>query len=120
MMDECGIFRDAKGLERAAAKIDELRERYSRVVIDDKGMQFNTDLLEAIELGNLLETANVVVACALNRTESRGGHSREDFPDRDDHNWLKHTFAWKNESGKPGIDYRPVAITKYQPKKRVY
>ena len=101
------------------------RARYSRVVIDDKGMQFNTDLLEAIELGNLLETANVVVACALNRTESRGGHSREDFPDRDDHNWLKHTFASKqsrdeNGAGQPTIDYRPVAITKYQPKKRVY
>lgn len=124
MMDDVGIFRDATGLQRAAAKIDELRERYSRVVIDDKGMQFNTDLLEAIELGNLLETANVVVACALNRTESRGGHSREDFPDRDDKNWMKHTFAWKNaddrSSSKPGIDYRPVAITKYQPKKRVY
>jgi len=120
MMVECGIFRDATGLQRALSKIGELRERFSRVVIDDKGMQFNTDLLEAIELGNLLDTANLVVECALNRNESRGGHSREDFPERDDQNWMKHTFAWKADNGKARLDYRPVVVTKYQPKKRVY
>ncbi len=120
MMDECGIFRDAKGLTTALNKITELRERYKNIVIDDKGMQFNTDLLEAIELGNLLDTANVVVTCALNRTESRGGHSREDYPDRDDKNWLKHTFAWKADGNAPRLDYKSVSITKYQPKKRVY
>ncbi len=120
MMDDCGIFRDAKGLQSALDRIGELREKYKTVVIDDKGSQFNTDLLEAIELGNLLDTAHVTLECALNRTESRGGHSREDFPDRDDHNWLKHTFAYKSGEGKPKLEYRPVAITKYQPKKRVY
>jgi succinate dehydrogenase / fumarate reductase flavoprotein subunit len=120
MMDDCGIFRDAKGLQSALDRIGELREKYKTVVIDDKGSQFNTDLLEAIELGNLLDTAHVTLECALNRTESRGGHSREDFPDRNDHNWLKHTFAYKDGEGKPKLEYRPVAITKYQPKKRVY
>jgi succinate dehydrogenase / fumarate reductase, flavoprotein subunit len=120
MMDDCGIFRNAKGLESALTRIGELREKYKTVVIDDKGMQFNTDLLEAIELGNLLETASIVVACALNREETRGGHAREDFPERDDINWMKHTFAFKNGEGKPRLDYRPVAVTKYQPKKRVY
>jgi succinate dehydrogenase / fumarate reductase, flavoprotein subunit len=120
MMDDCGIFRDAKGLESALAKIGELREKYKTIVIDDKGTQFNTDLLEAIELGNLLDTAGVVVTCALNRQETRGGHAREDFPERDDQNWMKHTFAFKNGEGKPRLDYRPVAVTKYQPKKRVY
>ena len=120
MMDDCGIFRDAKGLQSALDRIGELREKYKTVVIDDKGNQFNTDLLEAIELGNLLDTAHVTLVCALNRTESRGGHSREDFPERDDHNWLKHTFASKQDDGNPKLEYRPVVITKYQPKKRVY
>ncbi|SRR5579883_2648665 len=120
MMDECGIFRDAKGLQKAANRIEKLRQQYKNVVIDDKGLQFNTDLLEAIELGNLLDTAKVVVACALNRNESRGGHSREDFPERDDQNWMKHTFAWNNGEAAPKIDYRPVSVTKYKPKKRVY
>ena len=120
MMDECGIFRDEKGLTTALNKITDLRKRFENIVIDDKGLQFNTDLLEAIELGNLLDTANIVVTCALNRTESRGGHSREDYPERDDKNWLKHTFAWKNGGDAPTIGYKSVSITKYQPKKRVY
>src|SRR5581483_5906120 len=120
MMDDCGIFRDAKGLQGALTKIEALREKYKSVTIDDKGMQFNTDLLEAIELGNLLDTAELVVTCALNRTESRGGHAREDFPERDDQNWMKHTFAYQNGTSRPRIEYRPVSVTKYKPKKRVY
>jgi succinate dehydrogenase / fumarate reductase flavoprotein subunit len=120
MMDDCGIFRTGVGLTRALNKIYELKERFKSVVIDDKGSQFNTDLLEAIELGNLLDTAEVVVVGALNRTESRGAHSREDFPDRNDVEWLKHTFAFKGNDGKPRIDYKGVNITRYQPKKRVY
>jgi succinate dehydrogenase / fumarate reductase, flavoprotein subunit len=120
MMDDCGIFRDEKGLTSAIARMDALRERYSRVMIDDKGMQFNTDLLEAIELGNLLENANVVLQCALDRKESRGAHSREDYPDRDDANWMKHSFAYKSDGKNPKIKYRPVSVTKYKPKARVY
>ncbi len=120
MMAECGIFRNAQGLEKAHKKLDELREQYKSITIDDKGNQFNTDLLEAIELGNLLDTANIVVNCALNRQETRGGHAREDFPERDDKNWMKHTFAYKNGADTPRLEYRAVAVTKYQPKKRVY
>lgn len=120
MMDDCGIFRTGAGLQRVVDKIAALDERANRVVIDDKGMQFNTDLLEAIELRNLVDTANIVARCALNRTESRGAHSREDFPDRDDKQWLKHTFAYTTGGLAPRLDYKPVTITKYQPKKRVY
>jgi succinate dehydrogenase / fumarate reductase flavoprotein subunit len=120
MMDNCGIFRTGAGLQRAVDTIAGLHERASRVVIDDKGSQFNTDLLEAIELRNLVDTANLVARCALNRQESRGAHSREDFPDRDDHQWLKHTFAFSAGGLAPRIGYKPVTVTKYQPKKRVY
>jgi succinate dehydrogenase / fumarate reductase, flavoprotein subunit len=120
MMKEVGIFRNAEGLERARNEVSELRERYKNVVIDDKGVQFNTDLLEAIELGNLLDTASIVIECAINRTESRGAHSREDFPDRDDKNWMKHTFAFQNGGVAPRLAYKDVVVTKYQPKKRVY
>jgi succinate dehydrogenase / fumarate reductase flavoprotein subunit len=119
MMEDVGIFRNEAGLKRTLAKIDELQERYKHIKIDDKGDQFNTDVLEAIELGNLLETARIVTTCAENRKESRGGHAREDFEDRDDVNFLKHTMAYK-DGGKVRIDYKPVVITKYQPKKRVY
>jgi succinate dehydrogenase / fumarate reductase flavoprotein subunit len=93
--------------------------RFQNVAIDDKGEQFNTDVLEAIELGNLLETAYIVTACAENRKESRGGHAREDFPDRDDVNFLQHTMAY-HDGDKVRIDYKPVTITKYKPKARVY
>jgi succinate dehydrogenase/fumarate reductase flavoprotein subunit len=79
---------------------------------------FNTELLNAWELGNMLEVAEVVAQCAVNRQESRGGHSREDFPKRDDQNWLRHTLAWQR-NGKVEIGYKPVVITKYAPKERV-
>jgi len=103
----------------ALEKVRELRERFKEVRVTDTGRIFNTELLNTWELGNMLEVAEVVTVCALNRTESRGGHSREDFPDRDDVNWLKHTLAWKKDGGIV-IDYKPVVITKYQPKARVY
>ena len=82
-------------------------------------MRFNTDVLEAWELGCQLDIAEVTAVSALNRKESRGGHAREDFPKRDDQEWLKHTLIHK-EDGKFCIDYKPVVITKYQPKERVY
>jgi succinate dehydrogenase / fumarate reductase flavoprotein subunit len=120
MMDHCGIFRNGEGLQKAKAKIQELKERSRRAVIDDKGSQFNTDVLEAIELENLVDTAEVVVECALNRTESRGAHSREDFPDRNDTEWLKHTMAYQGANGRPEIGYKDVVLGKYKPKARVY
>jgi succinate dehydrogenase / fumarate reductase flavoprotein subunit len=119
MFDEVGIYRSEKGMKIAIEKVRELRERYKEVKVTDTGKIFNTEMLNAWELGCMLEIAEVVAECALNRQESRGGHSREDFPNRDDANWLKHTLAWMKD-GKTVIDYKPVTITKYQPKARVY
>jgi len=119
MFDLVGIYRNEQGMREALEKIKELKERYQQVKVTDTGKIFNTELLNAWELGNMLEVSEVVAACALNRKESRGGHSREDFPARDDKNWLKHTLACR-VNGKVDISYKPVAITKYQPKERVY
>ncbi|MFZ5879600.1 MAG: FAD-dependent oxidoreductase [Chloroflexota bacterium] len=119
MFDDVGIYRSEKGMQEAIQKVRALKERYQQVKVTDTGRIFNTELLNAWELGNMLEIAEVVAECALNRQESRGGHSREDFPKRDDQNWLKHTLAWK-KGGQVQIGYKPVVITKYQPKERVY
>ncbi len=119
MFEDVGIYRSEKGMQAALEKVRELKERFKHVRVTDTGRIFNTELLNAWELGNMLDIAEVVTECALNRTESRGGHSREDYPDRDDQNWLKHTLAWKKD-GRTVIGYKPVAITKYQPKARVY
>src|SRR5574341_1267720 len=118
MSEDVGIYRTAKGMQSAIEKIRELQERYKHIRIADTGKIFNTELLNAWELGSMLEVSEVVAECALSRTESRGGHSREDFPDRDDKNWLKHTLACRT-NGKIQISYKPVVITKYQPKERV-
>jgi succinate dehydrogenase / fumarate reductase, flavoprotein subunit len=120
MMDGVGIFRDGPGMEKALAKVQELQERFRGVVVDDKGKRFNTDLLEAWELGNLLDLAEVTALCALNRTESRGAHMREDYAERDDAEWLKHTLAYRTDDGSLDLRYKPVTITKFQPKERVY
>jgi succinate dehydrogenase / fumarate reductase flavoprotein subunit len=119
MFDDVGIYRSEKGMKSAIEKIAEWKARFKQVRVTDTGRIFNTEMLNAWELGNMLEIADVIAECALNRTESRGGHSREDFPNRDDVNWLKHTLAWK-KNDKVEIGYKPVVITKYQPKERVY
>jgi succinate dehydrogenase / fumarate reductase, flavoprotein subunit len=120
MMDHVGVFREEKGMQQAIAIIKELKESFQKdLSIDDRGSRFNTDLLEAWELGCQLDIAEVTAVSALARTESRGGHSREDFPKRDDVNWLKHSMACK-QNGAIVLDYKPVVITKYQPKERVY
>jgi succinate dehydrogenase / fumarate reductase flavoprotein subunit len=119
MFEDVGIYRNGTIMESALDKILELKERFKHVHVTDTGKIFNTELLNAWELGNMLDVAELVTVCALNRTESRGGHSREDYPERDDQHWLKHTLAWK-ENGKVRVDYKPVVITKYQPKARVY
>jgi succinate dehydrogenase / fumarate reductase flavoprotein subunit len=97
-----------------------LRERYERVVVEDKGSVFNNDLTQALELGFMLELAQCMVAAGLARKESRGAHARPyDFPNRDDENYLKHTLVtW--EDGEPRVDWRPVTITKWQPQERKY
>ena len=119
MFADVGIYRNEKDMQSALEKVRELKSRFKDVRVTDTGKIFNTELLNAWELGNLLDIAEVVAVSALNRKESRGGHSREDFPDRDDINWLRHTLV-TNRNGKLEINYKPVVITKHQPKARVY
>jgi succinate dehydrogenase / fumarate reductase, flavoprotein subunit len=118
------VFRTEQTIKTAVEKIGELRERYLNVSVQDKGKRFNTDLLEAIELGNLLDLAEVMAVSALARKESRGGHYREDFPTRDDVNFMRHTMAYRevDAGGKQSIrlDYKPVVQTRYQPMERKY
>ena len=98
-----------------------LRERSRHLVVQDKGCQYNTDLGEALELGFLLDCAEATVRSAQARTESRGAHAREDYPDRDDVNWLKHTFAFRwSDGAPPRLAYRPATITRFEPKPRTY
>ncbi len=119
MFADVGIYRNEKDMASALEKVRELQSRFKHVKVSDTGKVFNTELLNTWELGNLLEIAEVVAASALNRKESRGGHSREDYPERDDANWLKHTLIAK-KNGKLEVSYKPVVITKHQPKARVY
>lgn len=119
MFEDVGIYRSEKGMTEALNKVRELKERFKDVGVTDTGKIFNTELLNAWELGNLLDIAEVVAMSALNRKESRGGHSREDYPERDDQNWLKHTLIAKKNNNLE-ISYKPVVITKHQPKARVY
>ncbi len=119
MMDDVGVYRTAEGLKDAVTKVQALQERYRDVKVADKGSVFNTDLLETRELGYLLDCAEAVAVSAEARQESRGAHAREDFPERDDATWLKHTLAYRTEAG-PELRYKPVTITTFQPKPRVY
>ena len=120
MMDSVGMFRTGEGMQSALETVRELRERYKHIPLHDQGKVFNTELINLWELGNLLEIAEVVTVCALARTESRGAHARDDYPKRDDANWLKHTLSWVKPNGEIELGYKPVVITKFQPKERVY
>jgi succinate dehydrogenase / fumarate reductase flavoprotein subunit len=119
MSRDVSVFRNKNGLSKALDDIGDLKKQYEQVKIDNKGERYNTDLIEALELESLLGLAEVMVASALAREESRGGHFREDYSERDDENWLKHTMAQKGEKG-PVLSYKPVTITRFQPKPRVY
>ncbi|MFI9331680.1 succinate dehydrogenase flavoprotein subunit [Kitasatospora sp. NPDC052868] len=118
------VYRTGATLKQAVEDIAGLRERYKNVSIQDKGFRYNTDLLEAVELGNLLDLAEVLAVSALAREESRGGHYREDFPTRDDVKFMQHTMAYQEvaEDGTTSIrlDYKPVVTTRYQPMERKY
>jgi succinate dehydrogenase / fumarate reductase flavoprotein subunit len=119
MFDNVGVFRTEEGLKHALNKVQELRERFRQVRVADSGKVFNMEMLQTWELGNMLDMALVTTQSALTRTESRGGHARDDFPKRDDETWLKHTLAWL-EGEQVRLGYKPVVITKYQPKERTY
>ncbi len=121
LYENAGIFRTAEKLERAKATVDELRERYAAgVVVQDRSHTFNTDLVQAIELGSMLEMADCLVTGAIARTESRGAHTRLDHPERDDENWLRHTLALRAADGSVELDYKPVTITEFEPAVRSY
>lgn len=121
------VFRTDESLAHVASVIAGLRERYKQISVQDKGKRFNTDLLEAVELGFLLDLAEVVVHSARNRKESRGGHMRDDYPNRDDENYMQHTMAYltgdphsSEASDHIQLDWKPVTVTRYQPMERKY
>ncbi|ANJ27727.1 succinate dehydrogenase flavoprotein subunit [Agromyces aureus] len=121
------VFRTDESLAHVTNVIAGLRERYKNIAVQDKGKRFNTDLLEAVELGFLLDLAEVVVYSARNRQESRGGHMRDDFPKRDDENFMQHTMAYLSGDAHSAdaadhirLDWKPVTITRYQPMERKY
>ena len=127
MMDKVGVFRQAASMREALSAVRALKERYTQIGLDDRGATFNTDLLEAFELGALLDLAEVTAASALQRTESRGAHYRDDFPERDDTHWLKHTLAYCSEGasvrptrGEVRFEAKPVVVTRFEPKPRTY
>ena len=120
MFDLAFVVRSDESLTKMQQILTSLRERYERVAITDKGGLYNTDLMETVELGYLLDCADALVAGALVRTESRGAHFREDHPLRDDANWLKHTLATREQDGTIRIEYKPVKMGPYVPMERKY
>ena len=127
MQKHAAVFRTGKSMQEGVEKMNQVFASFGDIKISDRGLIWNTDLVEAMELENLLLQAQTIIQGALNRTESRGGHAREDFSERDDENWMKHTLAWVDDSGKVKFDYRPVHMYTLSdecevipPKERVY
>jgi succinate dehydrogenase / fumarate reductase flavoprotein subunit len=127
MQTHCAVFREQKVLDAGVAKIEQVVATMSDLGVNDRSLIWNSDLVEALELDNLLSQAVVVLYAAVARKESRGAHARDDFPDRDDVNWMKHTLSWRDAKGKVTLDYRPVhlntlsnEVQTFPPKKRVY
>lgn len=130
MQKHAAVFRTQESMDEGIKKLEKTFASFNDVKVTDRGLIWNTDLIETLELQNLLECAMVSIKAAANRTESRGGHARDDFPERDDANWMKHTLTWldtQSENGRVTIDYRPVhdytltdEVEYIKPKKRVY
>jgi len=119
MMEKCSVFRKEEELKKLISEIKDIKERFKEITLKDRGSVFNTELLEVVELKYMITLAQVIASSALERKESRGAHYREDYPERDDENWLKHTFAFK-EGEEVKFKYRPVKILKFKPQARKY
>ena len=127
MQDHCAVFRTGEVLQEGVDKLEQVWSGLDDLQVSDRSMIWNTDLVETLELDNLMTQAVATLGSAVNRTESRGAHAREDFPDRDDEEWMKHTLCWVDDKGKTNIDYRPVVlqpmsneVQSFPPKARVY
>ena len=120
MESGAGIYREGKGIQAAADKIQELKQRFQNVGLDDHSRTFNTELTACLELSNMLDLADSITQSALQRKESRGAHQRTDYPDRNDNDFLSHSLAHRNADGPPSIEYLPVTITRWKPAERVY
>jgi len=127
MQKHAAVFRNGDLLQQGVEKMQTVFARFADIKVSDRSLKWNTDLMECLELGNMLYLAQTIVNGALNRTESRGGHAREDFPERDDLDWLKHTLCYVEEQGQVSFAYRPVHLFTLTdecelipPKKRVY
>jgi succinate dehydrogenase / fumarate reductase flavoprotein subunit len=127
MQNNCAVFRTGEVLQEGSRMIHEAYDSVIDVRVTDRSLIWNTDLIETLEFDNLIAQAVVTMDSAHNRTESRGAHAREDFPNRDDVNWMKHTLAWLDAKGNVTIDYRPVHtytltndVSYIEPKERVY
>jgi len=116
-----GVFRREDEMQEQGRIVQRLRERYERVVVEDKGQVFNSDLTQALELEFLLELADCMVVSGLARKESRGAHARpDDYPNRDDENFMKHTIVTLDDGERPKLEWRDVTATKWQPQERTY
>jgi succinate dehydrogenase / fumarate reductase flavoprotein subunit len=120
MMENVSVFRNEDTLSHALNDIAGLRARAKHVVVEDKGKRFNTDLMDAVEAGFMVDYAEAIAACARHRTESRGAHSREDYEDRDDDSWLRHTLFRSDCNDAYEFDEKEVVITRFEPKERKY
>ncbi len=119
MSDHCGVFRSDELMRAGLNQLEQYQQQYQQIYLDDKGKLWNTEIIEALELRSLMVVGQLILASALNRQESRGAHFREDYPDRDDEQFLKHTLSYYSPAG-VDIRYRPVTITQFQPKERKY
>jgi len=127
MQKHAAVFRTGESMQEGVTKMDQVFAKFDDIRVTDRGLIWNTDLVETLELENLLLQAQSIIQGALNRPESRGGHAREDYTERDDENWMKHTLAWLDDDYKVKFDYRPVhmytltdEVEVFPPKKRVY